>query len=62
MAARISSLVRRVGLQEKVLLIGGTARSLGLVESLRRELGVEVHVPREPEFVSAIGAALSAAG
>ncbi|MGB9887565.1 MAG: acyl-CoA dehydratase activase [Moorellales bacterium] len=62
MAARISSLVRRVGVEREVVLIGGTARSVGLIESLRRELGVEVYVPHEPELVSAIGAALVAAG
>lgn len=61
-AARIASMVRRVGIERDVLLIGGVARNVGFVEALKRELGVDVVVPPEPEYVGAIGAALIAAG
>ena len=59
-ADRIASLVRRVGLEKEVMLIGGVARNEGLVESLERELETVLILPEIPEIVSAYGAALLA--
>ncbi len=61
-ADRIVSLVRRVGMEKEVLLVGGVARNVGLVELLRRELDTEIFIPETPETVGAYGAALLAAG
>ncbi len=61
-ADRIVSLVQRVGMEKEVMLVGGVARNVGLVESLRRELDTEIFIPETPETVSAYGAALLAAG
>jgi benzoyl-CoA reductase subunit D len=61
-ADRIVSLVRRVGMEKEVMLIGGLAKNVGFLKSLKRELETEVIVPEHPEFVSALGAALLAAG
>jgi activator of 2-hydroxyglutaryl-CoA dehydratase len=61
-ADRIVSLVRRVGLEKEVMLIGGLAKNVGFLASLQRELEMEVIVPEHPEFISALGAALLAAG
>jgi len=61
-ADRIVSMVRRVGLEEKVMLIGGVARNIGFVTSLKRDLETEVIVPEDCEYVGAYGAALAAAG
>jgi benzoyl-CoA reductase subunit D len=55
---RIVSMVRRVGLQEKLALIGGVARNVGFVHSLNSDLGSEVLIPEIPEIVSALGAAI----
>jgi predicted CoA-substrate-specific enzyme activase len=60
-ADRIVSMVRRVGMEPEVVLIGGVARNVGFVESLNRDLETEVRLPEEPEFVGALGAALVAA-
>ncbi|MBI2329680.1 MAG: CoA activase [Chloroflexi bacterium] len=60
-SARISAMARTVGLGKDVLLIGGMARNVGLVASLNKDLELEVMIPKEPEFIGAIGAALSAA-
>jgi predicted CoA-substrate-specific enzyme activase len=60
-AARIVSLARRVGVTPKIMLIGGLALNVGLVQSLTRELDADVVIPDEPEFVCAYGAALIAA-
>jgi predicted CoA-substrate-specific enzyme activase len=62
MATRITSMARRVGVEPPVALIGGVAYNPGFVDSLKRDLEVEVMVPDGPEFISALGAALLAAG
>ncbi|MGD1995236.1 MAG: acyl-CoA dehydratase activase [Anaerolineae bacterium] len=61
-ASRIGSMVRRVGIGADVVLIGGVARNIGFVEALRRNLETEIVVLEDPEYVSAVGAALVAAG
>ena len=61
-ADRIVSMVRRVGLEKEIMLIGGLARNVGFLESLKRESETDIIVPEDPEFVSALGAALIAAG
>ncbi len=58
-ADRVASLVRRVGIEKDVILIGGVARNKGFVDALNRSLELEVIVPEEPEYVSALGAALT---
>ncbi len=61
-ANRIVSMARRVGVEEKVGLIGGIAHNVGFVDALARCLEVNsVWVPPEPEYVGAIGAAVAAA-
>jgi benzoyl-CoA reductase subunit D len=61
-ADRIVSLVRRVGLEKEVMLIGGVAKNIGFAESLKRELKTDILLPEDPEVVSALGASLLAAG
>jgi benzoyl-CoA reductase subunit D len=60
-ADRIVSMVRRVGIEPEIVLIGGLARNVGFVNALGRELEAEVKLPEEPESVGALGAALIAA-
>lgn len=57
-AERIASMVRRVGVEPEVVLVGGVGRNLGVVQALSRALGIEVQVPEQPELVGALGAAL----
>ncbi|RLF10933.1 MAG: CoA activase [Thermoprotei archaeon] len=61
MAARIASMVRRVGIEKDVVLIGGVAKNVAFVEALKKELATDIVVPPEPEYVGALGAALLAA-
>lgn len=56
-ASRISSMARRISVENDVVLIGGVAKNPGFVESLKRDLATEVFVPQDPEFISALGAA-----
>ncbi len=60
-AGRIGSVARIVGLENDVVIVGGVAKNTGFVESLKRDLGVEVKVPNDPDFVGALGAAAAAA-
>jgi bzd-type benzoyl-CoA reductase Q subunit len=59
MTDRISSMVRRLGINPDVALIGGVARDIGLVSSLKKSLKTELLIPEYPEFAAATGAALS---
>jgi benzoyl-CoA reductase subunit D len=61
MASRITSMVRKVGFADDVVVIGGMAKNVGFVDAMKRSLETEVVVPEEPEFVGALGAALIAA-
>lgn len=62
-ASRMTAMVRRVGLEPPVVLVGGLGRNIGLVDSLKRGLALEtLVVPEWPELVGAHGAALVARG
>jgi predicted CoA-substrate-specific enzyme activase len=55
---RALNLLKRVGLDGDVTLIGGVALQAGMVAALREKLGAPVHVPAEPQYTTALGAAL----
>lgn len=59
-ASRITSMLRRVGIEKEVVLIGGLALNPGFVDSLRRDLEMEINIPESPEFAGALGAAIAA--
>ena len=60
-ASRVSSMVRRIPVEKEVALIGGVANNVAIVDVMKKHLGVDILVPDEPQYVSALGAALSAA-
>ncbi|MFH1418007.1 MAG: acyl-CoA dehydratase activase [Planctomycetota bacterium] len=60
-ASRIISMVRKVGFEKDIALIGGVALNPGFVEAMKRGLETDVHVLEDPEYVGALGAALAAA-
>ncbi|WP_094607523.1 2-hydroxyisocaproyl-CoA dehydratase activator [Sporomusa silvacetica DSM 10669] len=59
-ASRIASLVRGVGIVDGVALIGGPGNNIGLVQSLKNELAKEIAIPKDPDYISALGAAIYA--
>lgn len=59
-ASKVVPLSMRVGVEPEVVLTGGVARNVGVVEAVRRHLSAELWVPQEPELVGALGAALLA--
>jgi benzoyl-CoA reductase subunit D len=61
MASRVSAMVRRIGVDEPVVLGGGAALNIGFVRSLSDALGgVDIHVLADAEYLGAHGAALIA--
>lgn len=60
LAEKISSLVGKVGMEEYCAITGGGALNIGLISWVERKLGVELLVPPEPQFVTALGAAIMA--
>lgn len=60
-ASRISSMARRVGVQEPVMMTGGVARNIGVVRALERALGVSIEVSEFAQVNGALGAAVIAA-
>jgi benzoyl-CoA reductase subunit D len=59
----VTSMVRRIGINKEIMLIGGVANNIGFVESLRQKLEIDtILIPEDAEFVGAFGAALAAAG
>ncbi|MGB9914227.1 MAG: acyl-CoA dehydratase activase [Candidatus Bathyarchaeales archaeon] len=60
MADRISSMMHRLGITPDVVLVGGVAKDVGFVASLKRKLGIELLIPEYPEYAGALGAALIA--
>lgn len=59
-AGRIVSVARIVGLEKDLVMVGGMAKNVGFIDSLKREIGMDVIVPDDAEFMGAFGAALAA--
>lgn len=60
-ARRVIGMAGRIGLAGPIVFTGGVARNPGIVQALERVTGYTMHVPEEPEYTGAIGAALLAA-
>lgn len=61
-ASRVCAMVRRVGIDGEVLLVGGMVHNLGFVQFLQTALGIPyLQLAEQPEFVGALGAAWLAA-
>jgi benzoyl-CoA reductase subunit D len=57
-AGRIVSMIRRIGVNPDVVIMGGVAYNSGFVGALQRELCLEkVYIPEFPEYAAATGAA-----
>ncbi len=62
MASRIVSMIRRIGVNQDVVLMGGVGHNPGFVKAMQRELNLEtIHISQEPEYGAAVGAAVTAA-
>lgn len=60
-AAKVSSLVRRISLEREVAMVGGVALNAGVKHYVEEELGVKlVDLETDPQLYGALGAALVA--
>ncbi len=59
-ASRISSMARRVGIAEPVMMTGGVAKNPGAVKALQAKLGTVLRVSEYAQLTGAIGAAILA--
>ncbi len=59
-ANRTIGKVRKVGLEETVVMTGGVAQNIGVVRALEKRIGLPIVLPPEPQLVGALGAALLA--
>jgi predicted CoA-substrate-specific enzyme activase len=57
-ALRVNRMIKTIGLEQDVILTGGVAKNVGVIDSLKRILGVPIYVPERPEMIGALGAAL----
>lgn len=60
-AARVSSMIARIGVKEPVMVTGGVARNIGVVKALEKKLGMKIEVSPYAQVNGAIGAAILAA-
>jgi predicted CoA-substrate-specific enzyme activase len=59
-AGRVGSVARIVGLEKDVVMVGGMAKNAGFIDSLKKELKMDVIVPEDPDYIGALGAAEAA--
>jgi len=61
LASKISSLVKKVKLEEPCAICGGGALNTALVKTIETELNTNLLVPPQPQLITALGAAIIAA-
>jgi (R)-2-hydroxyacyl-CoA dehydratese activating ATPase len=54
------SMVQKVGVPSELLLCGGVIRNAGIVKAIEAHLGKPALVPKQPQYVRALGAAVFA--
>jgi predicted CoA-substrate-specific enzyme activase len=57
-AARVVAMAGRVGLKPPIMMTGGVAKNVGVVNALERKTGEKVAVSSQAQITGAIGAAL----
>lgn len=60
LANKISALINTVGLEKECAISGGGGLNVGLIKSVEEKLGIQLRVPPQPQFVTALGAAIMA--
>jgi len=59
MARRAVSMIRRVGVNQDVVMLGGVGYNPAFVRAVRRELDLPwIYIPDEPEYGQAVGSAI----
>ena len=59
-ANRVAGLAHRVGVRDQVVMTGGVAQNIGIVNALQEQLGHTIHTSPLTQYNGALGAALFA--
>ena len=59
-AERVYGLMRKVGIEKELVVTGGIAKNPAIVSRIERKVGFKLLIPKEPQIVGALGAALLA--
>ena len=60
LASRIASVSKRAGIEPELVFTGGVALNGGVVKALEKQLDLRIQVPKNPDIVGALGAAILA--
>ncbi|MBN2462022.1 MAG: 2-hydroxyglutaryl-CoA dehydratase [Dehalococcoidia bacterium] len=60
LASKISSLVKKIKLEEPCVICGGGALNTGLIKTLEQEMNIKLLLPPQPQIITALGAAVTA--
>jgi predicted CoA-substrate-specific enzyme activase len=59
-AVKIAAVTNRVGIAADFIFTGGVALNIGVIRALEKQLEFDIQVPKDPEIVGALGAAILA--
>lgn len=59
-AAKVSTLINRMGLEGEYMMTGGVAKNMGVVRAIENKLGIQLFICEEAQLCGAMGAALFA--
>jgi predicted CoA-substrate-specific enzyme activase len=59
-ASRVAAMTSGLTIRPDAVFTGGVAKNIGVRKFLEEEIGMELHVPGEPQIIGALGAALFA--
>ncbi|MBA4395404.1 MAG: 2-hydroxyglutaryl-CoA dehydratase [Desulfobacca sp.] len=57
---RLTGMLDQMGVEPEVTMSGGVAKNIGIVHKIQEKLGLKINIPKEPQIVGALGAALIA--
>lgn len=57
---RILTMAHKVGINDEVALTGGVSKNVGVTQMIKSRISKEVNVPKEPQIIGALGAAILA--
>jgi predicted CoA-substrate-specific enzyme activase len=60
LAVKISSLIKKIKMEEPCAICGGGALNIGLIKAIEKDLNISLLVPEHPQIVAALGAAITA--
>jgi len=60
LAVRIYALLKKVGIRRDLVITGGVARNVGMVRVIEEKTGARALIPKDPQIVGALGAAIIA--